>query len=333
LHFFVFIVGGGLVILFSINVELLNKFWSYFGTTRWSDVFVFVGIIVLFYLYFELLNRTTRQNIFLSKLLTANSIEKWYKKSKQIIKNRKNRDFKDEYIFHIRVYNEETMVWNVIDEILKEWFHKILLINDWSSDKSLEIIKQKQKQNPDKMIIILSHSVNRGWWSANQTWYKFLSKYWNKLQILWGVTLDADWQMDVTDIYRFIEKAKKRPDLDLVLWSRFLKESNSENMPLIRKIILKISQIITILFYRIKISDPHMWFRMIKIENFSKFNITADWMHYANEINETIKKNKMKFDEVPVNITYTDYSLKKWQKNYNWIRIWLEMVYRKLFFR
>jgi hypothetical protein len=34
-------------------------------------------------------------------------------------------------------------------------------------------------------------------------------------------------------------------------------------------------------------------------------------MHYANEINEQIKKNKIKYKEIPVNIRYTDYSLGK----------------------
>jgi len=32
-------------------------------------------------------------------------------------------------------------------------------------------------------------------------------------------------------------------------------------------------------------------------------------MHYANELNEQIKKFKMKYEEVPVHIHYTDYSL------------------------
>jgi hypothetical protein len=41
----------------------------------------------------------------------------------------------------------------------------------------------------------------------------------------------------------------------------------------------------------------------------------------------------MKYEEVPVNIRYTDYSLGKWQKNSNSIKLAFEMIYRKIFFR
>ena len=32
-------------------------------------------------------------------------------------------------------------------------------------------------------------------------------------------------------------------------------------------------------------------------------------MHYANELNEQMQKNKFKTKEIPVHIRYTDYSL------------------------
>jgi hypothetical protein len=36
-----------------------------------------------------------------------------------------------------------------------------------------------------------------------------------------------------------------------------------------------------------------------------------DGMEYASELIENIYKNKLKFREVPVNINYSEYSLKK----------------------
>jgi hypothetical protein len=36
-----------------------------------------------------------------------------------------------------------------------------------------------------------------------------------------------------------------------------------------------------------------------------------DTMAYASEIVEEVRKNKIKFSEIPVNIKYTEYSLKK----------------------
>ena len=78
-----------------------------------------------------------------------------------------------------------------------------------------------------------------------------------------------------------------------------------------RKYILWISRVVTRLFYGTKTSDPHNGFRVISIHTVQQLHISADGMHYANEINEQIKKNQLSFIEVPVNIRYTDYSLTK----------------------
>ena len=40
-----------------------------------------------------------------------------------------------------------------------------------------------------------------------------------------------------------------------------------------------------------------------------RITLTADGMHYANEINEQIKQLHITFVEVPVHIKYTEYSL------------------------
>ena len=55
------------------------------------------------------------------------------------------------------------------------------------------------------------------------------------------------------------------------------------------------------------------------------------YVFYANEINEQIALNKLKFVEVPVNIRYTDYSLWKGQKNSNSWKLWFKMIYEKFF--
>ena len=143
--------------------------------------------------------------------------------------------------------------------------------------------------------------------------------------------------MDIKDTQTFIKKIKgneeNQKQIDLYLWSRFISWSKYENMPSSRRFILILSKIVTRIFYGTKVSDPHNWFRMISLDSLRKIDITADWMHYANELNEQIKFNKMKFEEVPVHTRYTEYSLSKWQKDSNSIKLALEMIYKKVFFR
>ena len=82
-------------------------------------------------------------------------------------------------------------------------------------------------------------------------------------------------------------------------------------MPAMRKIILWIAKLVTKILYGANISDPHNGYRVISLPTLRKFVITSDGMHYANEVNEQIKRYHMRYKELPVHIRYTDYSLKK----------------------
>lgn len=352
LHMIVFIWWSWFVILSAINQNILNQFWQIFGTAKWADVLVYIWLIVLFYFYISLLNNHTKDKYQLTRLTSRQAIYEWYYKEKDNIQNFKNTDYKDNFVFNIRVYNEWVKVWAVIDEIFAAWFRKIVFINDWSQDDTLQVLQAKKAQYPDKIFIILSHIINRWWWAANQTGYNFIKKYWDELKIRWFVGFDSDWQMDIQDMETFVDriknedirishlinskkditKDKNRPN-DLYLWSRFVYGWKAKNIPKTRRVILFISKIVTRLFYWTKVSDPHNWYRVISLSALRKINLTADGMHYANELNEQIKHFKFKYEEVPVHIRYTDYSLGKWQKNSNSIRLAIEMIYRKIFFR
>ena len=334
LHFFVFFFGSAAIIVFAFDQTLLNKFWMFFGIARWADLIVYASLVVLAYFYITLLNTHTKDKHELTRLITHLSIDHAYQLEKENINNYKNATEKDEFIFNIRVYNEWNVVWKVIDEIVQAWFKKLIFINDWSKDNSLQILNEKKKQYPDCLFILLSHTINRGWWAANQTWYKFIQKYADELKIKRFVWFDSDWQMDVKDMETFISEIKKDNwKFDAYLGSRFIKWWKAENIPFFRKIILAISRLVTVIFYNAKMSDPHNWYRVIEINNFKKIQIMADGMHYANEVNEQIKKHKIKYKEVPVYIRYTEHSLQKWQKNSNSIKLAMEMIYKKIFFR
>ena len=343
----------------AINTNLLNQFWSIFWIARWADVLVYIWLIVLFYFYINLLNNHTKDKYQLTRLISRQAIQEWYNREKDNIKKFNNlttgqagTDYKDNFIFNIRIYNEWSKVWSVIDEIFWAWFKKIVFVNDWSQDNTLEILESKKAQYPDKLFIILSHITNRWGWAANQTWYNFIKKYWEELQIKRFVWFDSDWQMDIKDMETFIDRIRneevkishlvdRKQDItkdknranDIYIWSRFVYWWKAKDIPKTRRVILYISKIVTRIFYWTKVSDPHNGYRVISLPALRKINLTSDGMHYANELNEQIKKFKMKYEEVPVNIRYTDYSLGKWQKNSNSIKLAFEMIYRKIFFR
>ncbi len=334
LHFFVFLLWSLAIIVFAINNELLNKFGTFFGLARWADLIVYASLVALAYFYITLFNKYTKDKHELTRLITHLSIDKTYELEKENIKNFKNKTEKDNFVFNIRVYNEWKVVGPVIDEIVKAWFKKMVFINDWSRDNSLEVLNEKKKQYPECLFIILSHTINRGGGAANQTWYKFIQEYANQLQVRRFVWFDSDGQMDIKDMETFISEIKKDNwKYEAYLGSRFIKWWVAENIPFFRKMILSISRLVTIIFYGAKVSDPHNWYRVIEINAFRKIKIMADGMHYANELNEQIKKHKIKYKEIPVHIRYTEHSLRKWQKNSNSLTLAVEMIYKKIFFR
>jgi len=339
LHFLVFIVGGGVVVIFWFNQELLNQFGKFFGIARGADLLVYISLIVLFYFYITMLNNHTKDKFQLTKLISQTAIDKWYLENKEQIAHRKNKGEKDDFVFNIRIYNEDAaVVTKVIDEIIDAGFRKFVFINDGSSTNILEVLQEKKKQHPDKLIIILSHAINRGWGAANQTGYNFIKKYGDELKIKRFVGFDADGQMDVKDMETFIKHIHTDQTLDLYLWSRFIVGGKAENMPKMRWVIQIFAKLITRILYWTKVSDPHNGYRVISLPTLRKFVLTADGMHYANEVNEQIKRYHMKYREIPVHIRYTDYSMNstsKWHRNKNSdsLKLAAEMIYKKIFFR
>jgi len=118
--------------------------------------------------------------------------------------HRENIHEKDDFIFNIRVYNEEQAVGIVIDEIIAAGFRKLVLVNDGSSDNTLQVLQQKKEIYPNALIIILDHAINRGGGAANQTGYNFIKKYAGELNVKRFVGFDSDGQMDVKDMETFI---------------------------------------------------------------------------------------------------------------------------------
>lgn len=332
LHFLVFLGGGTLLVLFAIDNSLLNTFGNYFGVARGADLLVYISIIVLFYLLIELYNKHTKDTSHLSTLVSQLAIQESYQAYQNHPPVMRKKSNKDMMLFLIRAYNEqETIAW-VIDEIVAAGYHKILIVNDGSTDHTAQIIKQKQQEHTDVLLLTANHIINRGGGCANRTGFAFVSTYAQELWVQWVVTYDADGQMNVADMKDFYNTMQSKP-ADLYLGSRFIAWSQTDNMPALRRVILIISRLVTRLMYGAQITDPHNGFRVLSIAALQKFTISADGMHYANEINEQIRFHKMHYEEVPVHIRYTSYSLAKGQKNSNSIKLAIEMIYKKLFFR
>ena len=310
LHFFVFIFVWAWLLVFSFFPLILNHIWNIFWLQRWADVLVYTSIIFLLYFVLLLLKKVEENKedftSFVRELAISDS-------PKKIIKWKE--------VFVIAAYNEEKVIKDTINNLIENWYKNILVVNDGSKDNTLWLLSEID------WIILLSHLKNRWQWAALETWFEYLRRYW---EVEYICSYDADWQHDLQDYKKFEEILDNNPNIEVVLWSRFIWE-NKTNFSLSKKILLKLAIVFTFFLSSIKLSDTHNWYRVFRKSFLNKFKITIDWMWHASEIIDIISSKKIKFKEVPVNIKYTDYSISKWQKASNAINIALRMIWNKFF--
>ena len=182
LHFLIFF-GGSLLILAFVFVPWFQEwFWRVFGVARGADLIVYATLIVLWYFYFELLHTVTKQKSETTRIITAEAI-----RNVDVVSS-PSSSYKDTFVFLIRAYNESNSIGGVIDTIISKGFSKIIVVNDWSSDATAQVVQHAQDKHPDKTIYLISHLVNRGGGAANKTWFAFLRRYMTQLDCTWIVT-------------------------------------------------------------------------------------------------------------------------------------------------
>ncbi len=174
-------------------------------------------------------------------------------------------------------------------------------------------------------VYYLQHRINLGQGAAIQTGIEFaLSAGAHFL-----ITFDADGQHQAADIQPLLQPLLEGKS-DVSFGSRFLKGS-THNMPAGRRVFIRIAQGINFLFTGLMLTDAHNGLRAMNRKAAEKINITENGMAHASEILFQVKKHKLRYVEVPVNIRYTEYSLKKGQKSWAGFRILFDLLLNKIF--
>lgn len=198
----------------------------------------------------------------------------------------------------IPAFNEEKVIQAVISEIKKADYNDIIVIDDGSSDETFS------KAN-GAGVIVLKHLINRGKGAAVKTGIE-------AAKILGAdivVTMDADGQHNPSD-------AKKMVDLinggfNVVLGTRLKK---SKGMPSYKILANYLGNFFTWLIYGLWVSDSQSGYRSYSQRAIHLIDTKTDRYEYDSEIIREIKRNKLKFSEVPIEVRYTKYSMNKKHK-------------------
>ena len=215
------------------------------------------------------------------------------------------------------VYNEGPVIRQVITSLLKI-VSTIIVVDDGSA---VPVINQLH----DLPIAIIRHKVNLGQGAALQTGLTYA----RKLNPDIVITFDADGQHNEDDIKNLITPIVSN-NADVVMGSRFLPDSES-TVPFARKITLQVGRIINFLLSGVLLTDAHNGLRAMNKAALEKINLTENRMAHASEFLFEIKKNKLRYKEVPVHIRYTDYSREKGQTGGDSIKVLFDLLLHKLF--
>lgn len=216
----------------------------------------------------------------------------------------------------IAAYNEEQTVGAVIDDV-KTITPNIVVVDDCSSDLTGTIARQHG-------ATVLRHVLNRGKGAAIRTGTAYALAHGADTI----VHLDADGQHHAKDI-PVLCAPLERGKADVVLGSRFLEESIT-NISRTRKKLLKLGIFFTWWMSGIRLTDAHNGLRAFSRSAAERIILTEDRFAYASELVDEIRRMKLRYREVPVTITYTDYSRAKGQRSVNALAIAGKMIWKKL---
>ena len=223
---------------------------------------------------------------------------------------------KDTVFIVIAAYNEERAIPAVIKGLQKAGYTNIVAVDDGSKDHTAASIEAAG-------ATLLKHSINRGQGAALKTGIDYALQQGADAI----VTFDADGQHRTEDLPAML-KPILDSEVDVTLGSRFLKSGS--NVPWLRRQLLQAGALLFKILYHVKLTDSHNGFRVLSRHAAETIQITSDRMEHASEIIDQIGVHKLKYQEIPVIIRYTDYSIAhSSQGSFPALRIFLKTLAKK----
>ena len=208
----------------------------------------------------------------------------------------------------IPVKNEEDNISNIIDNIEKKLFnltYEVLFVNDFSTDKTVEIINNYK--NLKKNIEIV-HNKKEGLGEAIKNGIKF-----SKGEYLSIIMCDGS--DDIDDLKKYIEIIKKE-NLDAVFGSRFLRNSKIIGYPKFKLILNRIFNYFVSLIYMNKYNDFTNAFKIYKKDVLLGIEpIVSESFNVFLELPLKIINRRYKYKIIPINWLGREQGVSKFKFN------------------
>lgn len=191
----------------------------------------------------------------------------------------------------IPAFNEEKSIAAVILSAQKH-ADVVVVCDDGSSDMTREIAERLG-------AVVIRHAQNIGYGAALQSLFKKAREL--GADVL--VTLDSDGQHDASEIPLFVKPIEEGV-AEVVYGSRFLHKNGTVDMPLYRKMGIKVITKLANGSGKKNVSDAQSGFRAYSKQALDCLSLTENGMGASVEILQAVDKRELKVCEVPISCTY-----------------------------
>lgn len=217
----------------------------------------------------------------------------------------------------VPVFNEASVIENVLIDIKKQGYSNICMVNDGSTDNTKEIAEKHK-------VRILTHPINRGAGAAVQTGITYAKNE----NIQYAILMDGDGQHQPEDIENLV-RCMQESGADIVIGNRF---ENSENdIPQRRIAYNRIANIFTNLICKKNYVDTQSGFRLLNRNAIEKLKLRNRDFGFCSEMIIEAEKLDLRIEETPIRVLYTKYSMAKGQNLREGVRTARSILWRVLF--
>lgn len=214
-------------------------------------------------------------------------------------------------------YNEGAVIRTTVAPLLAIGY-TIVVVDDCSTDATKQALAGSG-------VRYLRHELNLGQGAALQTGMEYALKH----GATYAVTFDADGQHNADEIPTLLEPIIAGR-ADVTMGTRFKRKEDVAQIPPSRKVLLKGAIMVNGLFTGMWLTDAHNGFRAMNRKALESIKLRENRMAHASEILSVIRQAKLRYEEVPVNIVYTEYSKMKGQSSMNSINILIDLLLKKI---
>ena len=217
---------------------------------------------------------------------------------------------KKKILIFIPAYNVEKQILRVLKripfELLKKYFIRILIIEDFSKDNTKQVIEDYIKTNENnKLMHLIKNEKNHGYGAVQKIAFNYALK--NNFDYV--IMLHGDDQYEPEKIPEFILNLLN-DDADAVFGSRFInpKAPLRDGMPLNRYIGNRAVTFIQNLIVGTKMTEFHSGYRSYKTNVLKKINFekNSNDFYFDSEIIVQMAKLKFIIKEIPIATIYAD---------------------------